>query len=119
MSVLRAKRKTYPPIELFRFSGRRWNRRGRRSALAKHQPASGSGSDSSFPSARAIANDPPECTRECGLIGKARLQSDISYRKIAGHQQHFRVVNPAFKKPAIGGHAEALPERVREVAHRQ
>jgi hypothetical protein len=45
---------------------------------------SGSGSYSAFPSARAIADDPPECTRECSLIGKTRLQGDISYRKIAG-----------------------------------
>jgi hypothetical protein len=70
------------------------------------------------PSAWTIANDPPERTSECSLIGKAGSFSDIGYRKVAIHQERFCAINPAFKEPEIGRYAEALPECAREVTHR-
>jgi hypothetical protein len=69
-------------------------------------------------SAWAIVDDPSERTSECSLIGKAGSYGDIGYRKAASDQQFFRTINPAFKEPATGRHAEALPERAREVTHR-
>jgi hypothetical protein len=70
------------------------------------------------PAAWAIANDPPERTRECSLIGITASYGDIAYRKVGSHQQRFRVINPAFKEKTTVRHAEALPECAREVTYR-
>jgi hypothetical protein len=45
------------------------------------------------------------------------LYGGVGYRKVAGRQQRFGVINPAFKQPAVGRLAEAGAECARKVTH--
>jgi hypothetical protein len=68
------------------------------------------------PSSGADPNELTECARECGLVIKSGLNSDVDQRHTGLADQLFGVVNAMLKQPLVSGNAERGFERAGKVA---